>query len=229
MAKKTWAETWGSKPVDYYRPVEALEKELRKLRTLTARRIASLKKNKAFSYATYQYEQNMKQNFLVRKPVSEMGYRQIERELRIIHDFWAAKTSTLKGAREEQLEQSARIFGGKTDKNGRIIPTRILSYEESKKFWAAKEEFYRLNPDATARFDSHRVQTIIGEAMEQVMTGPELDIIHLLKTVRQQLDAEEEVGFQFQHFDPEKKSQNFVPGTIINMEVLYSDGDDFDD
>lgn len=229
MAKKTWAETWGSKPVDYSRPQETLAKELQKLRNLTARRVASLKKNKAFSYATYQYEQNMKQNFLVRKPVSEMGYRQIERELRIIHDFWASKTSTLKGAREEQLEQSARIFGGKTDKNGRIIPTRILSYEESKKFWAAKDEFYRLNPDATARFDSHRVQTLIGEAMEQGMTGSDLDLMLLLQTVRQRLDVEEDIGVQFQHFNPEQKSQSFAPGTIINKEVLYRDGYDFDD
>lgn len=187
MAKPTWAEKWGSQPVDYNRPREVLEKELRKLRNLTARRTASLSKKNAFSYALYQYDQNMKKNFLVRQDVAELTRNQLEKELRIIHDFWSSKTSTYKGAREEQIIQSTRIFG-KT-KAGK--PRRVLTIEEARKFWSVYDEFYNMYKEGTAKYDSNRVQQIIGEAyVEKDFSN--IDMVQFLDEVRTRLEQDYE-------------------------------------
>lgn len=187
MAKPTWAEKWGSNPVDYSRPREVLERELKKLRNLTARRTASLSKKNAFSYALYQYDQNIKKNFLIRQPVEQMTYKQIEKELRIIHDFWSSKTSTYKGAREEQLLQSARIFG--TNKSGK--PKKTLTIEEARKFWSVYDEFYNMYKEGTAKYDSNRVQQIIGEEYSE-KNFAEVDMVQFLDDVHKRLEEDYE-------------------------------------
>lgn len=187
MAKPTWAEKWGSQSVDYNRPREELEKELKKLRNLTTRRTASLSKKNAFSYALYQYDQNMKKNFLVRKDVTELTRNQLEKELRIIHDFWSSKTSTYKGAREEQIIQSTRIFG--VTKAGK--PRRILTIEEARKFWLVYDEFHNMYKEGTAKYDSNRVQQIIGEAyVEKDFSN--IDMVQFLDEVRTRLERDYE-------------------------------------
>ena len=87
---KTKAEKFGASTVDYTN-AEFVKKQLREIRTATARRIASLNKDpKTFSYAAYQFDQNMKSTYLGGKQpsIEKMSFQQMERELRMHHQFW---------------------------------------------------------------------------------------------------------------------------------------------
>lgn len=213
MERKTWAEKWGESPVNYAKPKTELAKELKKVRNLTARRTASLEKKSAYSYANYQFKQSMEKNYIhgQQPDVNQMSYRQIERELRIHHQFWSSKTATEAGAKAEQYAQSKRIFG--ETKSGK--PRRLLGIEEAKKFWSVYDEFYNMYKEGTAKYDSNRVQQLIGEQMSSVDLY-DVDMIQLLEDVRESLEKE---------FNPFESSLEMA--RKMNKEVFNSDGNDF--
>lgn len=189
---KTKAERWGAGLVDYTN-AQAVEKQLREIRTATARRIASLNKNpKNFSYAAYQFEQNMKQTYIGGKqpPIEKMSFQQMERELRMHHLFWASKTSTAAGAKDETLRQSARIFG--VDKFGRL--NRIMGKNAGREFWKVYNEFYRVYKDSTAKLDSYRVQELIGEQLNRIISD-DADLMQILQQVKDELDEMDSAKF----------------------------------
>jgi len=188
MPKQTWAESWGSKPVDYDRDPEELAKELKKVRNMTARRVSSLNKTKAFSFAAFQYEQTMKKQYIHGKQpnINTMKYQAIEKELRIHHQFWSAQTATKRGAYKEQVAQSKRIFG--VDSKGK--PTRLMTFDEGKEFWSAYYEFANMYKKEKTYLDSNRVQRILGETSELLKGDSEIDLVKLLAITREVLQAD---------------------------------------
>lgn len=178
MPKQTWAESWGSKPVDYNRTTDELAKELKKVRNLTSRRVASLNRKKSFSFASYQYDQSMGKQYIHGKQpdIKTMSYQAIEKELRIHHQFWSSETATEKGSKSQQIAQSKRIFG--VDQKGR--PRRLMSFDEGKAFWAAYYEFQNLYRADKTYLDSNRIQRILGETM----FGTESEDFDLLRALQ---------------------------------------------
>lgn len=209
MAKrKTKLEEWGESELDLRSMSnEALRETLRATLTGTSRRIASLKKNKSFSYAMFRYEQEMQKTFIngvdgiknllnvdVNTDMRE-GYRKLlQQAVKTTHNFWASKTATKAGARKEQMEQSARIFG--VDNRGR--PNHVMTFEESKKYWSLYDEYYNMFPDRSRR-DSDRVQRYLGEVFAQtpysLVKNPKrrknFDFVQVLADVRERLMQDE--------------------------------------
>lgn len=189
---KTKAEKWGASLVDYTNEA-AVEKKLKEIRTATARRVASLNKDpKTFSYSAFQFEQNMKSTYLGgRQPsIEKMTFQQMERELRMHHQFWASKTSTLAGAKDETLRQSERIFG--VDESGRL--NRVIGKDAGREFWKAYDEFYRVFKDSTAKLDSYRVQQLMGEQLQRIISD-DADLMQILQEVKKELDEMDEAKF----------------------------------
>lgn len=186
---RTKAERWGASSVDYTN-AEAVKKQLREIRTSTARRVASLNKDpRTFSYAAYQFEQSIKQTYVGGKQpsIEKMSFQQMERELRMHHQFWASKTSTAAGAKDETLRQSERIFG--TDQSGRL--NRVIGKNAGREFWKAYDEFYRVFKDSTAKLDSYRVQRLMGEQLNRIITD-DADLMQILQEVKNELDEMDE-------------------------------------
>lgn len=186
---KTKAERWGASSVDYTNH-ELVKKQLKEIRTATTRRVASLNKDpKTFSYAAYQFEQNMKRTYLGgRQPsIEKMSWQEMERELRMHHQFWESKTSTAAGARDETLRQSERIFG--TDQSGRL--NRVIGKDAGREFWKAYDEFYRVFKDSTAKLDSYRVQRLMGEQLQRLISD-DADLMQILQEVKDELDEMDE-------------------------------------
>lgn len=196
--RKTKMEKWGAIPVDYTkRPNEStdqytnrLRKELKNVRQQTARRLAALNKNsKFFSYAGYAFEQEMKKMYLKVPSVNQLDYQGVEKELRMHHQFWASKTSSEKGMRDETLRQSARIFG--IDQSGRI--NRVFTKDEGREYWKTYYKFYELNHEGTAKYDSNRIQRILGEAAT-VVDLTDIDAVAFFNRLKKTFDEDYESG-----------------------------------
>lgn len=203
---KTKLEEWGDEQIDLRSMSNAeLRAVLKDSLTGTSRRISSLKRNESFSYAMFRYEQDMAKTFVngnagLKKLLSvdpdkdrSRSYRELlQKAVKITHNFWASATSTKAGARKEQVEQSKRIFG--VDKRGN--PNRIISFEESKDFWALYDEYYNRFPDKQRR-DSDRVQRMLGEFFSDPMrrytrkryANEEIPFVDMLNEVRTKLKA----------------------------------------
>lgn len=232
--RRTWAEKWGQSNPDYTIGKKSMASLLKKVRSSTTRRISSLTKKKSFSYAANQFNQSIKKTYLNGQmpKIEDMSYKQMERELRYHHQFWSSKTATESGARAEQIEQSKRIFG--VDKKGR--PLRLMSFEESRAFWAAYEEFYNMYKDSTARFDSSRVQQAMGAAMSSRdgYFDRDADLVKILSNTMERLKYQsemEEQGYEFQNFNPDKPNAAFDPNMMTEKswkkmikEVYRGDG-----
>lgn len=208
---QTWAEKWGKSNVDYTAGKDELAAILKKVRSSTARRVASLKKSGAFSYAAMQFEQTMKKTYFNGKlpDIDKMSWQAIERELRSHHQFWAAKTSSSSGARKEQIEQSKRIWG--VDKSGK--PLRVMSFDESKAYWSAYEEFNKIYKGSLARFDSNRIQQAIGSIMTQGLWIDDLEMMAeaAMEHLKMQEEWAEAYGTDFEDFDPLHPNKAFDP------------------
>lgn len=210
--KKTWAERWGESPVDYEMGDEEMRKLLKKVRNLTARRMASLEKGNSFSYAAMQFDQAMKKTYLGGKlpDVNKMKWQAVERELRSHHQFWSSKTSTTSGARAEQVEQSKRIWG--VDKSGK--PARLMTFEESKAFWSAYEEFNNIYKGSIARYDSNRIQQAVGQVFSNVgfwITDLKALSEAAMEHLKLQSEMAEKLGTDFEDFDPNNPNKAFDP------------------
>ena len=193
MAKKTWAERWGSRDVDYSN-AESVYSQLRKLRNLTQRRLESLENNESFSFAKYQLDQILKKNYLNGQlpDIDKMKWQDRERELRWYHQFWASQTSTVAGSKKEQIRQSIRIFGA--DKRGK--PNRLLTLEEGRTYWEVYDKYYELHGSESTHLDSNRVQRIIGESINKIF-DPNIDLVKYLKLVKLDLEQEFQLGRNF--------------------------------
>ena len=186
MAKKTKAEAWGESPFDYNQSVDQLRKMLKWVRRATQRRMSSLERNNAFSFANYNLKQQIKKTYLNGQlpDVDRLKYQQVERELAMYHKFWSSSTSTLKGSKEEQRAQSIRIFG----KNARGNPNRLLTVEEGRLFWAAYGRFKETYKETT-QFDSHRIQRLLGEHMGSIL-DTDIDWVEFLAKFYQEVEAD---------------------------------------
>lgn len=215
MAKKTWAEKWGGNPVDYTRTSNELAKELKKVRSATTRRMAAIKRNNTFSYAAEAYQAKIKSIYMLGKmpDISSMSYQRIERELRIHHDFWSAKTSSIKGAKDTIREMSANFFG--SDKRGR--PRHILNESELSEVWSLYHEFQNMYKESSAKYDSYRLQTVIGAAFESEVFDPK-DFAQTLKSIRSAMEVD---------FESEDEMSRDELIDFFRNEVFNGNGNDF--
>lgn len=186
MAKKTKAEQWGESQVNYNRPLEELRKELKQIRRATERRLEALARNRSFSYSKEALERQIKKTYMngVKPDVNKLKFQQVEKELAMYHKFWSSSTSTVKGAKEEQIKQSARIFG--KDTKGR--PRRVLTLEEGRLFWAAYDRF-KESYQETTQYDSRRILRLLGEHMGTVL-DPDTDWVEFLENFYQEVEAD---------------------------------------
>lgn len=217
MAKKpTWGEVWGSSEPNYWKSTASLRKDLEKVRQKTFSRYGSLTRNKAFSYAAHALEQNLKRNYIQgRLPsVEDMSQKQIEKELRIYHQFWSSKTSSLAGAREERKSQSARIFG--TTPSGR--PKRYMSYDESVMYWEVYDKFYEMFKGKTARFSSETVQQMLGESIDAmpILKSDDKSMEYFLNQVYKDLSKEEQEYANVTGVNSIEKNWNSVYRSMID-------------
>lgn len=184
--RKTKYEKWGGEQLSFKgHGVEYWRAELLKIRNATSRRVASLRKKGIVSEAMAYLEQ---QEGLGKTPVSKMNYWQITAEVGKYHNFWSMKGSTESGAREINREQDIRIFG--TDRYGR--PIRTMTREERVQFWSLYSEFQNQYKAESIRYDSTRLQQMIGETLRPFHGGlaKNLDVVSVLNTVREKMEAD---------------------------------------
>ena len=178
---KTWAEKWGERDIwEEYQTMGTSEKaakmadDLRKVRQATSRRLSTLKKHGSVSYAEYALKRELKKSFINGKPDFKkieanprQYYDSLEKLTSIFHNFWEAKTSSVKGAYLEQQAQGRRIYGvedGEDKLTGK--PVRVMDYKESSLYWALYDEFYAQKNEAS-RVYSGIVQFDLGEILTQ--------------------------------------------------------------
>lgn len=88
-----------------------------------------------------------------------MNVNKLRSELFQIQDFFKAKTSDVKGARQVMREQDERIFG----LNEKGAPARRMTLEERTKFWEVYDEFLKTYKNAEAIYGSDKIQQYLGE------------------------------------------------------------------
>lgn len=91
-----------------------------------------------------------------------MNVNRIRSELFHIQEFFNAKTSDVKGARDVMRDQDASIFG--VDSKGR--PLKRMSIEERTEFWATYEEFLKTYKNADALYGSNKIKQFLGDVMK---------------------------------------------------------------
>lgn len=208
--RKTWAEKWGEQELDFSISTPELRKLTRKVANLTARRLSSIERQGYFSYAGDKLREELSKR---EKPINKMNRFELSALIADYHHFWQAKTSTVRGAREELASQSGRIFG--RDARGR--PTRIMTRAEASAVWALKDEFERVYHD-TARYDSNRIQAVIGEVMIQRgnVNFADQNVMDYLDTVRTRLEE-----------DYLREEEEYAR-KVREMDEVFHGGDDFD-
>lgn len=194
--------------------IEKARKLLKSVRGLTTKRINLLKKNESFAYAEHTLDTRMKELYIGGKKPSANKIKQasVTKELERYRSFWSSKTSSLEGAKEEQIEQSKRIFG--VDEYGE--PVRLMSYKESVAFWSIYDEFYNQMKAKASDLDSDRVQQILAMVMpledlsnlskEQIKA---IDFTAVIDNAYEQLRAEKDSGIEYDKFNREDKDQPF--------------------
>lgn len=159
MSKKTWAEQWGETPVDWRMNKKAATRLLKKVMNLTKRRVKAIEKSGVYSPAVQHILHSPSgKNYLDTK-ISEIDtIQKTTAMISILHDFWAAQSSSISGAKKLEKEQNARIWGTKA--NG--TPLYTMNIDEARAYWALVNEYGRQHPETT-HFDSTRIQAVIGE------------------------------------------------------------------
>ena len=191
--RRTKLEKWGGETT-WYEQVASMTrlqalKFLRNIKLQTERRIKSLARQGVDSYAAFKLQEELKGT----RVTKSSNKQKISALLSIYHDFWSSRTSTAAGAKAVNREQDIRIFGATETIKGDYAPTYRMSREEREKFWSAYMEFFHQYRNATSKYDSSRVQRIMGEAMRDMGADElqsRLELIH--KAV--ELDYEIESG-----------------------------------
>lgn len=110
-----------------------------------------------YSPALEKMEQYYERNGV--QSTETMNVNKIRSELFQIQDFFKARTSDVKGARQVMREQDERIFG----LNERGNPARRMTVEERTKFWQVYDEFLKTYKNAEAIYGSEKIQQYLGE------------------------------------------------------------------
>lgn len=92
-------------------------------------------------------------------PVSKISRNKAINEIARIQEFFNAKTSSVKGAREVMRQQDIRIYG----KNELGNPVHRMTVEKRTKYWSVYDEFLSTYKNAEAIFGSDKIQQFLGE------------------------------------------------------------------
>lgn len=188
--RRTKMEKWGGKTTwyDQLKPMsrKAVYDMYKEVKRQTERRVKSLASKKADSYAAFKLQEELKGT----KVSKNSNKQKISAILSIYHDFWSSLTSTISGARAVNKEQDIRLFGA-IGKGAAARPAYSMSSDERTELWAAYMEFYHQYKSDVTKYDSNRIQRIIGEAFKY-MTADEiksrLKLIH--KAAEEDYDLE---------------------------------------
>lgn len=132
---------------------------LRKVRSLYQRREKQLErvKDSVFSPALDKmkdyYDENKQQ------ALSRISRAKAYNEIMRIQEFFRARTSDVKGAREVQREQDIRVYGeGATGK-----PLHRLTIDQRTKFWEFYNEYIKTYKNEEFIYGSNQLQQYIGD------------------------------------------------------------------
>lgn len=121
---------------------------------------------------------------------SKISRNRAYNEIFQIQNFFNAKTSTLKGAREVMRDQDARIFG--LTKSGR--PKKRMTTEQRTRFWELYEDFISTNKTAEYVFGYSNIWQELGNI---VIKGKSGDKLELFETLEERLLKNQETGTGF--------------------------------
>lgn len=97
----------------------------------------------------------------MRPPITMSRNREVAELIRLI-DMFNDKTSTVKGAREENIKEDKKLFGV-NHYDG--TPKFRMRPKTRKLFWAAYDEFNHQHPEMAAKFPSEFIQQALGDVM----------------------------------------------------------------
>lgn len=141
---------------------DSLENLVNKTRVQVEKKLGIIERSGLFSYAAEKFGEVSK------KDTSKMSRNALLAEVITLKDFMDAKTSTIKGIKEINREQDARIFGFNTA--GRI--KRKMTETEREKFWALIEEWRKQNNvDTTTKEKRKRSESFWGSSRIQETVG----------------------------------------------------------
>lgn len=118
--------------------------------------LEKVKKN-VYSPALEKMEEYYEENGAT--PVSKISRNKAINEIARIQEFFNAKTSSVKGAREVMRQQDIRIYG----KNELGNPVHRMTVEKRAKYWSVYDEFLSTYKNAEAIFGSDKIQQFLGE------------------------------------------------------------------
>ena len=138
--------------------------------------------------------------------VSNMRVSKMRNELFRLQDFFNSDTSTVPGARKVAIMQDKRIFGetetGKAKKR--------MTLDQRTKFWAAYNEFIKLNSEAYVRnMGSNTIQQYLGEIVMDKGKNFDLDANtfgQLKEMLEYRQEEEEWEQSNYEYFDSDVSS-----------------------
>lgn len=163
MAKLT------KKKIAQYHPSDMTKKQmepiLREARKLyNAQKEVFLRNPNTYSYALEVMEDYYNERS-GQRPISRLRKQDVEGELIRLQKFFAAKTSTVQGARNVSIEADRRIFGV-NEKTGR--PLYRMTKDQATDFWAAYHEYISLEGEAHKQVVT---SDLIQQALGQLVRG----------------------------------------------------------
>lgn len=132
---------------------------LSQARAMYETRSAQLNKQGRYFYspALEKIEEHYEENPMV--DINKLTRNRAMAEVFLIQDFFRARTSSLKGAREVMAEQDSRIFG--VSEKGK--PLHRLTRDQRTKFWGVYSEFTSQFKNSLAKYGSDVIQQYLGE------------------------------------------------------------------
>lgn len=107
-----------------------------------------------------------------------------------IQQFFNAKTSDVKGAKEVMRDQDIRIFG--TTKSGR--PKKRMTTEQRTRFWSLYEDFISTNKTAEYVFGYSNIWQELGDIVINGSSGNKSEVFD---TLEERLSKNQETGTEF--------------------------------
>ena len=123
-------------------------------------------------------------------PLSNISRNRAYNEIFQIQQFFKAKTSDVKGAREVMRDQDIRIFG--STKSGR--PRKRMTTEQRTRFWSLYKEFINTNKTAEYVFGYSNILQELGYI---VINGPSGNNIEVFDELEERLRKRRETGTGF--------------------------------
>lgn len=123
-------------------------------------------------------------------PLSNISRNSAYNEIFQIQQFFKAKTSDVKGAREVMRDQDIRIFG--STKSGR--PRKRMTTEQRTRFWSLYAEFINTNKTAEYVFGYSNILQELGNI---VISGPSGNNIEVFDELEERLRKRRETGTGF--------------------------------